>query len=388
MAFPNNIKTSGSLSMNNDLFEYFKGGLMETAPNIIISWYGKENWPIRIASLNGRQFFINSMISSGINENTLLPITRGQLYNYFDNFIAYPNISESEMHFFATTVNFEKLYTFPSIPNTSWTTKMVNDWAKLKCIELALFGDVGNGFNLTDNTLPDFNGMSLKNSVSNWKKSSLAYLRLALINFSSYTPYDGTTYPQRVGATNMTVNTSTRRIEFIYNQNFTEPRFYEYSVNGGDWLPLQTKPYVSPPEGIAVAQFKLRLASDGLYGSSNIISNSTAIPATNFEIVIYVYVEKIDSETLAVSCDGYANYTAPVTVTTSFTIIATTSSTPVLINNQQLVINSGSAAGNMYNEVTFSGGVGNISSYQVSSNYTITPSTVNGLPVQVTFQTG
>src|SRR5690606_25836968 len=105
-----------------------------------------------------------------------LPMNRAKFYRLID----FWSVDSNNVPNHFTKAGSVALYTFAE-PVSGWTTRQVNDWGKMKSVELALFGNVGNGGSTTSNTLAAFNGQSFRSSVSNWTINDLNYLRYGLI---------------------------------------------------------------------------------------------------------------------------------------------------------------------------------------------------------------
>ena len=180
MAYPNPIKTTGALSIGADVFEYFKGALSDSSiPR------NPEKWPYFMLSSFAIDYFLNSLTfnfqDTGSATALTLPMNRGKFYRCIDFWSG----TATPQYNFPFTTKPNGLYSY-SEPISGWTVNNVNDWGKIKSVELALFGNVGNGGSLSSNTLSSFNGMSLTNSVSSWVNYDMNYLRYGLIKFDSY----------------------------------------------------------------------------------------------------------------------------------------------------------------------------------------------------------
>lgn len=183
MAYPNPIKTTGALSIGADVFEYFKGALLDNS----IKYKNPEGWPYWInpdgvfqddSFIQSRDFYY---LQTGSVGNLSLPMNRDRLYKCFDYWSVSDNNTTGEFKKIGST----SLYTF-SEPVSGWTVDQVNTWGKMKCVEFALFGNVGNGGSLTTNSLAKFNGMTMQSSVNTWTNYDMNYLRYGLIKFDSY----------------------------------------------------------------------------------------------------------------------------------------------------------------------------------------------------------
>lgn len=200
MAYPETIKETGVLSQSNDVFDYFKGGLADLN--------NPEIWPLWNPSTG---LFIDFFILSwtyvnpaNINSRISFPMTRQQFYNWIDFWTITTDSGNSRvnetMHMFRT-IHGAKLYQFADVQgNENWTKEAVIHWGKIKTLELAIFGSVGNGGSLTTNSI--FTSGSVVSRVPEFTINSLNYLRYGLSRFENKesiasAPY-GTCHPNEV----------------------------------------------------------------------------------------------------------------------------------------------------------------------------------------------
>lgn len=180
MAYPNPIKTTGALSIGADVFEYFKGAALDTFPS-----RNPEGWPYYMITSLVIDYFLTSIAfnlqDTGSATLLTLPIDRAKFYRCVDFWSGSP----TPQYNLPFTTKPNGLYSY-SEPISGWTVDNVNDWGKIKSVELALFGNVGNGGSLTSNTLSKFNGMTMQESVNTWTNYDMNYLRYGLIKFDSY----------------------------------------------------------------------------------------------------------------------------------------------------------------------------------------------------------
>lgn len=191
MAYPDSIKLTGALSLQDDVFEYFKGAfynggnpLMSNTNNHFL-----EKWPVAV-------IFSDTYGTIWDNYPISFPMTRTQFRNWIKSFTVTTDTSNAAFnnmtnHF--KTIYGGWLFNF-SEPGSGWPIKAVSDWGKIKSMELAIFGSAkteGEGGG-SDTSL--FTSGILQNSILNWEVCSLNYLRYALGRFNSY----GTCHPDYI----------------------------------------------------------------------------------------------------------------------------------------------------------------------------------------------
>lgn len=273
MAYPSNIKTSGSLSQVNDLFEYFKGALLANDQE---EWFPKTINPATNANVD---VFFGVSVNSSFYATTL-PITRAQLYFYFDYFSTFLSSANdiNKINPFPISYHGQKLYTLSSPPDTNYNgATILHGWAKMKLIELAMFGDIKNGAGLSDTSLSNLNGYTVRNSVTHWKITSLSYLRTALVRFSKYGTWSDNTIdrPDRPPAVSVTIP-SNNTVSITYNTIFTNPSNYEYSFDNGAWESVTSNPFTFL-SAIPRGKMRVRLKGDHYFQPSSSITNANGV---------------------------------------------------------------------------------------------------------------
>lgn len=182
MAYPNPIKTTGALSQTNDIFEYFKGALVDLSNN-------PESWAYWTDDFIW-DYFIESYFAphSGNGNPIAFPMTRQQFYDWIDYWTITTSSSDALVRNTGNmfrTIHGTKLYQFIEPEgNINWPVEAVNHWGKIKTLELAIFGNVGNGGDLSANSL--FTSGTVVSRVPEFKICSLSYLRYGLTRFDSY----------------------------------------------------------------------------------------------------------------------------------------------------------------------------------------------------------
>lgn len=301
MAYPSNIKSSGSLSQVNDLLEYFTGAFRD-----LPEWSSSINDQL---SVNGEK---NPCWGNLINQNIVsigtsdrygvlvpkLPITRQKLYDVFDSWVFIGDEDEELLYvyinLFSTHPSGMSLYHYPS-PQSDWTVKMVNDWGKMKVIEYALFGNCGSdperayfddtygityAGGLSDTTLPEFNSKTIHTSSIDWKKTKLSYLRCALIQFEDYGDYSDNEELEMLPITSINVNTSTRKITWVSPYPYKIlGSWYEITYDGGlTWFTPSTREVTAPVTGFEANKLGIRHKAHNYYGPSDPLFSSTSLP--------------------------------------------------------------------------------------------------------------
>lgn len=319
-AYPDPLPTTGPLSLS-DALEYFIEAMLDSG-----GW-NAESWP-RFA---GNDFFAPSSFADGFSRPTTpdisFPATREKFYEVIDSwteggFYVEENSNNLYSDYFGR-IGGAPLYTFATF-GSNWPVKAVNDWAKIKCIELGLFGSVGNGSNLTDTSI--VGSGTWRTAVGNIKIGDLQYLRYALTKFDTYgTTNDDSGGFQLSPPSGLSVNLIARSFSFTYASGITTPSRYEYSINGGGWVGVTGNPqsvlYLGkiPTGGLAL---RTRPAEGAVYDlPSVIINNTTEYPAVtanltlSYEIMVSAIrfkVEILDSEdpldtTIVISLSALAN---------------------------------------------------------------------------------
>lgn len=302
MAYPNNIKSSGSLSQVNDLLEYFTGALRE-----VPSWSPvTQDELITDPELNPARankipqtvhFFMNNKGNGSLTINSL-PITREYLYEVFDTWVYQESLENNAniviSNYLSCHPSGMSLYHYHS-PQSDWTVKMVNDWGKMKVIEYALFGNCGSdperayfddtygityAGGLSDTTLPEFNGQTILASSVNWKKTKLSYLRCALIQFEDYGDYSNNEELEMLPITSINVDTSTRKITWVSPYPYKIlGSWYEITYDGGlTWTIPSTREVTAPITGFEANKLGIRHREHNYYGFSEPLFSSASLP--------------------------------------------------------------------------------------------------------------
>lgn len=203
----------------------------------------------------------------------VFPCTRAQFYAHIDKFTGYLDGSS----FWFRTIGATKIYSISSM-DESYTVEVLNDWSKVKSLELAIFGSFGNGGDLgATSTVGSGTFMSV---IPNFKRFELGLLRWALVKFPNY----DTCYPEEMylpSPTALQVNPSARTINWNNAPGFPNVSDYEVSVNEGEWVRTTGKPFTIPTLGyVPVGQLMLRTrTSPGSYlSASEVLLNEMAYP--------------------------------------------------------------------------------------------------------------
>lgn len=180
MAYPNPITETGALSIGGDVFEYFKGALLDGNDRAGKNY---ETWPYFYESFLADDWFINSIYMPLPN----LPFNRGVFYDWIDYWTGpdtYGDVipDEGTINRFSS-IGSTRLYTFPEVL-TGWTEKNVTDWGKIKTLELGMFGSVGNGGSLT--TASIIGSGTVSSRIPFMTRYDMNYLRYGLTRFDSY----------------------------------------------------------------------------------------------------------------------------------------------------------------------------------------------------------
>lgn len=287
MAYPNPIKVIGSLSQVDDMFEYFKGALLDNNnPNL--NEY--EKWPYYHDFNLADDWFLWSSYMPLPN----LPFNRQKFYEWIDYWTDFNGTFQNTSYAF-NTINGTKLYTF-SEPQSNWPVKAVNDWGKIKSLELGMFGSVGNGGSLT--TQSSIGSGTVRSRIPHMTRCSLTYLRYGLTRFDTY----GSCHPTvsyQPPPTNPVVNSSARTFNWTNAPGFTTASSYEYSINDGPWITASSKPINIPTNAsVNIGNLSLRTKSGGYIQASSTISNTSRYPAPTMYIAVWVVVESSNSYTV------------------------------------------------------------------------------------------
>lgn len=415
MAFPDNIKSSGSLSLAKDLAEYFRWscGLQTVAPNnnTPLNDANPEGWPFIIdAPATHRQFMVQdeSVNPSGINMYTRAStITRKQFYDYIDFWSNRPGTtSEKRVGFFSQDINGMGLYYYDTPePNTVWSLKQLNDWGKIKTLELMFFKSAGD-----DEFIPEGEGSTgeylndLMIMAPNWSSndalyrlvnhlitttqltSSLEYLRCGLTRFEDYEGYNNDILlPSRPAPSNLIADTLNRVFTFTPVPHFLNWSCYEYSFNsGGSWSKMFANEVPVPSGGVPIGGLIVRLASDGVYPAGNTITNDTAIIPSPVEISVYCSWDRTDVMEYSLFIDAQTNQVLDVLLTINLILQPDTNwgdDTPQYVT---MKIYPGETSSSDVVNVFEPNGYGNINSV-VATSITVAPNMHNGLPINVYF---
>ena len=137
-------------------------------------------------------------------------MTRQQFYNWIDSWTVTTSTTENYIYTvtnYFRTVHGSKLYQFSDVQgNINFPVEAVIHWGKIKCLEMAIFGSVGNGASLTSTSL--FTSGTVRSQVPNFKVNDLNYLRYGLSRFNSY----GSCHPESVIASAPVYLSETGRI--------------------------------------------------------------------------------------------------------------------------------------------------------------------------------
>lgn len=295
MAFPSPIKVIGELSMYSDVFEYFKGALYNTySPNYSLG--NLERWPVWFRNIQADISFIQSgtFETGGIT----FPMTRQRFYDWIDYWVrddTYDDATDEGYMYCFKLINGQPLYTFAE-PSTDWPVRALNDWGKIKSLELAIFGNVANGGSLSSNSI--FTSGHVHSRVPEFSICSLTYLRCALVRFADYGCHPFISI--RPEPTSPVTNTGARTFNWTNAPGFNNNSDYEYSINEGSWTVVSSKP-ISIPSNVHVPAGKLlvrtRSAGISYINPSEPIYNSAAYIGP---VYVHVWVGAIDASTFRV----------------------------------------------------------------------------------------
>lgn len=272
-SYPTPLPETGALSQAA-IFDYFKGAMLD------VSW-NPEAWPYTVRS----DFFDPSHFRDGKPRAgfppATFPMNRGAFYNVIDLW------SETDIVNQFGTLFGQPLYTYAEAGD-DWPVHAVNDWAKIKSVELGLFGSIANGSGLSDISIVGSGTFAA--GLEAMTVSDLYLLRHALVKFETYGEcHDDTGGFQVPAPTGFNSSVSPRNFSFSYAPGYSSPGLYEFSVNGGGWQTVTGNPQslVNFPGAIPSGAILLRTASSGIYEvPSNTISNNLSYPAEK----VYVYV--------------------------------------------------------------------------------------------------
>lgn len=293
MAYPNQIRLTGPLDHTLDVFEYFKGALLDDDES---TGNNPEKWPYYydFGLLNER-----FTISEGVSLPNL-PFSRQVFYDWIDYWTDAPDYYESPIQEGVVngfhTISGSKLYTFES-PQSGWPIQAVNDWGKIKSLELGLFGNVANGGSLSSQTI--VGSGTLRSRIPHMKYSDPNYLRYGLIKFESYGschPIDASSPPP----TNPVSNIISRTFDWTPAAGYPNLNQYEYSLKGGNWQTVTSKPIVIPFNmDVKIGELIVRTKSTGGYvsASEGITNNEYFIGSYN----VYVYANIVGFDQLYVN---------------------------------------------------------------------------------------
>lgn len=286
MAYPSPIKVIGPLSQIDDMFDYFKGALLDNEKERL----GKnlELWPYFYDPLFVDESFINSQFFPLPD----LPFNRQKFYDWIDYWTFDESVAGVVNEF--KTINGAKLYTFAE-PQPGWTIRAVNDWGKIKSLELGIFGSVGNGGSLSSNSI--IGSGSFYSRIPYMTRCSLTYLRYGLVRFESY----GACHPEEAqtpAPTNPVVNTSARTFNWTNAAGFSELSNYEYYINGSGWITVTSKPISIPSNThVPIGSLLVRTKGIGYTEPSDIIENDIAY-ISPIDLYIWVTINNSSSYTV------------------------------------------------------------------------------------------
>ena len=171
MDYPDKITEVGALNQS-EVFYYFKKAFLE------VSW-NPEQWPYYRELNTGEG--PPAPIVNFVDTAPSLPMSRGQFYNWIENYTRIGNLSLPNWIQPFQKINNQFVYTPTSI-DESWTILAVNHWGKVKSLELGIFGSVGG----SESDMSIIGSGSLRSTTLNMVHSDLNYLRYALSNFTYY----------------------------------------------------------------------------------------------------------------------------------------------------------------------------------------------------------
>lgn len=398
MAVPK-IKASGPLNLRAHLFTYFKQALIDVDNH--------EEFPMFNQTITGNRVRLMNSDVGGTSARLLtirpwvfdagvktMPITRGDLYKYFESYSRSGSNGKDEYlpdfniitGMFATLQTNTFLYSQSSL-NNLWSYKQVNDWGRMKTIELALFGDVKNGSGLTDQSLSTFNGKTVRQAMQDSTMCSLFYLRCALKHFTSYgsNTFNGTLNRNNITISGLALN-SDRTFRFNKHASFPDNVSYEYAVNSNsNYLPVSsnTAQSISDPDQVPAGSLKVRLASDDIYPAGPILSSTFVIPADTYRVEVRNLVRILaGSITFSTNVATLGGTTVPTTLNFSVTAIIRSSVGQLQINNHNILLaanTQSTSASSTYNVNWFYNKPVFIDDLHVY----VSPTVVNGISVEI-----
>lgn len=274
MAYPDSLPLTGKLENTGEILEYFIGALLDSDIN-------PEKWPMFIPDEAVKQYFLDTAPT--------LPMTRGQFYTWINNYSTNPTGGFGENYFGVISGSY--LYTYTDI-QSDWPIKAVNDWAKIKCLEIGIFGDLGNGSDTSKSSI--IGSGSLRSRLPFMRINSLYLLRNALIYFPDYGMCHSFKGPQATPPSNiqMSLNPSSRSFSFNYAPGYTNPTMYEYEINGREWLDVESNPQLIDDiyGAIPVGGLQLRNKGSSVYESRSItISNTQPLSILGVSNYLSIY---------------------------------------------------------------------------------------------------
>jgi hypothetical protein len=305
-SYPNPLPTTGSLELSNVL-DYFKGALLESTDfSSRRVDYNPEYWPFND---NDRGF---------LDEAPNFPMSRGDFYDWIDYYT-----NDATITYAFGTIGGQKLYEIPN-KAAGWPIRAVNDWARIKLLELMFFGDFGNGSDLSK--ISDVGSGTVWEVVPNCTRANMYLLRYGLLKFDTYGECHDDTPIKPPSPSNLTVNASLRSFDFTYAPGYTSPSLYEFSINGAGFTAVTSKPMdlsdykmLIPAGGIA-----LRVAASTVYeDSGNQIQSVSSVPAVPADLFVTLD-NQITHFILEASVDEPLNTTIKITANVAVNSVLTT----------------------------------------------------------------
>lgn len=256
MAYPNQIKTTGALGLGTDVFEYFKGALVDNANA------NPEQWPVYEEDFVGTDSLIDSFYAplNGNGNPITVPMTRAQFYSVIDYWTVTTSSSTAFVNTvenYFRTIHGGKLYQFDEVQgNTNFPVEAVTHWGKIKTLELGMFGSVGNNGDLTATSI--IGSGTLRSRVPFMSICALSYLRYGLCRFDNY----GSCHPDEIIGPSLILggqSLANRTIDFVIPSGVLLGDC-ERSFNYGDsWSPITEKPMIVPTGRFEISQIQLRV---------------------------------------------------------------------------------------------------------------------------------
>lgn len=305
----------------------------------------------------------------------VLPVTRGEFYGYIDSYTTQDIELITYWNWFST-INGNALYTYPE-PQTGWPIKAVNDWGKIKSLELILFGSVGNGASLTTSSSIGTGNLRSRLEALTNGRADLTYLRYALIEFDTYGECHQET-AQTPAPTNPVVNTSARTFNWTNAPGFTSPSNYEYKLNNGEWLTVTSKPIsISPNIHVPVGGLLVRTKGGGYTEPSDTIQNDADYTSP---IDLYIWVTINNSTSYTVYAAVIEPLQAPLNIMGAVNIVLTPNTPQLYPFSVFLQSGQNYATDNGFASSINTGSLAN----QVSSlGLVISPTTVDSRPINI-----